>query len=309
MSSIGPPGGFAQYANAIVRRTSAGFIQPKLPFNLEKATPYERLHFWQTKFEDEAFKFYEQNSDQYHGFILHPYKIINTTYLMQQPHQWETHARTSRVTHDGRTLFYHLEVLQQPERARACGNGLKSINDRRPVDPPPVVRLTLTNEKGEEITRTHTAGMICFASLVHSRPVVNNIFYGTNQAPILSGNSVAAAAYLEKPQVGAYFVFSDLAIRHEGQYRLKFDLFEQIRCLNDMDRGSHFQEAITSTLENPLAPHVSELAVNRMMVYSLPFQSFSAKKFPGLSVSTDLSIRLVDQGCRIRIRREVRLRR
>jgi hypothetical protein len=30
-----------------------------------------------------------------------------------------------RHTKGGRTLFYRLEVIQQPERARACGSGPK----------------------------------------------------------------------------------------------------------------------------------------------------------------------------------------
>lgn len=30
-----------------------------------------------------------------------------------------------RVTRGGRKLFYHLDVIQQPERARACGSGPK----------------------------------------------------------------------------------------------------------------------------------------------------------------------------------------
>lgn len=33
--------------------------------------------------------------------------------------------RFSRVTRSGRKLWYELVVLQQPERARACGAGVK----------------------------------------------------------------------------------------------------------------------------------------------------------------------------------------
>lgn len=35
----------------------------------------------------------------------------------------------SRVTRDGRGLHYDLQVLQQPERARACGSGPKCEQD------------------------------------------------------------------------------------------------------------------------------------------------------------------------------------
>lgn len=37
----------------------------------------------------------------------------------------ETKSSTSRVTKEGRHLTYEMEVIQQPERARACGSGAK----------------------------------------------------------------------------------------------------------------------------------------------------------------------------------------
>lgn len=40
--------------------------------------------------------------------------------------------REHRVTKGGRHLWYELEVIQQPERARACGSGAKCM---RPVTP------------------------------------------------------------------------------------------------------------------------------------------------------------------------------
>lgn len=38
----------------------------------------------------------------------------------------------SRVTRDGRRLHYDLQVLQQPERARACGSGPKCETKQYP---------------------------------------------------------------------------------------------------------------------------------------------------------------------------------
>jgi hypothetical protein len=52
------------------------------------------------------------------------------------------------MTKDGRKITYALQVIQQPERARACGSGAKSSADRRPVDPPPIVELRVY--EGEE---------------------------------------------------------------------------------------------------------------------------------------------------------------
>ena len=47
----------------------------------------------------------------------------------------------------------------------------------------------------------------------------------------------------------------------------------------------------------------------RLEVRSKPFNVFSAKKFPGLAESTALSRVVNEQGCRVRIRRDVRMRR
>ena len=46
----------------------------------------------------------------------------------------------------------------------------------------------------------------------------------------------------------------------------------------------------------------------RMEIKTQPFNVFSAKKFPGLMESTQLSKTVADQGCRVRIRRDVRMR-
>ncbi|RSH94579.1 hypothetical protein EHS25_004383 [Saitozyma podzolica] len=43
---------------------------------------------------------------------------------------------------------YHLDVIQQPQRARACGFGDK---DRRPLSPPPIIRLWVTTRTGEQV--------------------------------------------------------------------------------------------------------------------------------------------------------------
>ena len=37
----------------------------------------------------------------------------------------DTGTKISRMTKDGRKITYMLTVIQQPERARACGSGAK----------------------------------------------------------------------------------------------------------------------------------------------------------------------------------------
>ncbi|KAI8615786.1 velvet factor [Chytriomyces sp. MP71] len=79
---------------------------------------------------------------------------------------------------------------------------------------------------------------------------------------------------------GAFFVFPDLSVRMEGSYRLKFSLFEIINTE---------MYYCTSIISNP-------------------FNVYSAKKFPGMEESTFLSKAFAEQGLKIRIRKELRVR-
>jgi hypothetical protein len=200
-----------------------------------------------------------------------------------------------------------MKVIQQPERARACGSGAKSSADRRPVDPPPIVELRVYEGEGtqaqNDITFSYSANFFLFATLENAR----NMAQGRNSAgpssfPVLTGTPVAGMAYLDRPTQAGYFIFPDLSVRHEGKYRLSFALFEELKDQKDMDAQAPTSPDVVNT---PLGAHVS----HRLEVKSAPFTVFSAKKFPGLTESTALSRMVAEQGCRVRIRRDVRMRR
>ncbi|MCJ1394318.1 velvet protein [Xylographa bjoerkii] len=225
----------------------------------------------------------------------------------------ETHSSMVRVTRDGRKLTYEMKVLQQPQRARACGSGAKSSADRRPVDPPPVVELkVLEGEAQTDITFSHNANFFLYTTLESARPIAQG--RGSSLPapfPVLTGMPVAGMAYLDRPSPAGYFIFPDLSVRHEGKYRLSFNLFEELKEDKDADAETSFNSTdITSNAllrSSPMAPqaHVHF----RLEVKSEPFVVFSAKKFPGLAESTALSRVVAEQGCRVRIRRDVRMRR
>ncbi|OCF30490.1 hypothetical protein I316_07872 [Kwoniella heveanensis BCC8398] len=67
--------------------------------------------------------------------------------------QWEgreyrpkrARSASSREREGPEGWTYHLEVIQQPQRARACGFGNK---DRRPLSPPPIIRLWVRTASG-----------------------------------------------------------------------------------------------------------------------------------------------------------------
>lgn len=210
-----------------------------------------------------------------------------------------------RVTRGGRRLWYHLEVIQQPERARACGAGPKSSADRRPVDPPPVVELRIFEgpsiEHAKDITFTYNANFFLFATLEHARVLAHGRVQAPSAAtpPVLTGMPVSGMAYLDRPKEAGYFLFPDLSVRHEGRYRLTFNLFEQTKETADLDKE----------MNDGSAAHTPESFDWRMEVKSNDFMVFSAKKFPGLTESTALSRTVAEQGCRVRIRRDVRMRR
>ncbi|KAI1107320.1 velvet factor-domain-containing protein [Jackrogersella minutella] len=219
------------------------------------------------------------------------------------------YTREHRITKGGRHLWYQLEVLQQPERARACGSGPKSSADRRPVDPPPVVTLRVFEgehfEGARDITFDYNVDFFCYASLEHARPMAHGRVQtpAATSPPVLTGFPVSGCCYLDRPDPAGYFLFPDLSVRHEGRYRLVFSLYELIKEEQDQDRDamSHDQDGM-SDLSAGNANH-------RMDLRSTDFIVYSAKKFPGLTESTSLSRTVAEQGCRVRIRRDVRMRR
>lgn len=205
-----------------------------------------------------------------------------------------------RQTRGGRTLWYQLTVLQQPERARACGAGTRANSDRRPVDPPPVVELKIAEggnsfEEGRDITFDYNASFFLYASLEQCRKLVRGRVQGQPNPPILTGVPASGMAYLDRPNQAGYFIFPDLSVRHEGYYKLAFSLFETTKEEKDFDID----------MEEMGYP----VGVDwRMEIKTSPFEVYSAKKFPGLKESTDLSKQVAEQGCRVRIRREIRMR-
>ncbi|PYH48473.1 sexual development activator VeA [Aspergillus saccharolyticus JOP 1030-1] len=226
----------------------------------------------------------------------------------------ETEHSVSRITREGKKLTYNLRVMQQPERARACGAGAKSSADRRPVDPPPVVELRIfESDPGDdsnltEITFAYNANFFLYATLDTARPIAQGRLASTPTFPVLTGVPVAGVAYLDRPFPAGYFIFPDLSVRHEGLYRLNFHLYEETKESKDADEGTAIQSPMHRTnLSKPTIP--KSFLEFRLEVVSIPFTVYSAKKFPGLTQSTHLSRIIAEQGCRVRIRRDVRMRR
>ncbi|EPZ34995.1 hypothetical protein ROZALSC1DRAFT_28452 [Rozella allomycis CSF55] len=121
-------------------------------------------------------------------------------------------------------------------------------------------------------------------SIKHPNTVVNvnqHNQYSPSTSPCITLNADAQETQ-NAPVPGIFFIFSDLSVRVEGLYRLKFTLYD----LNN--------------------PNVHEPSTALCTIFSDVFTVYPAKKFPGMSESTLLSKALSKQGHKIPIRHEAR---
>jgi hypothetical protein len=165
-----------------------------------------------------------------------------------------------------------------------------------------VVELRIfEGEAKNDITFSYNANFFLFATLETARPIIHGrVQQAAQQIPVLTGMPVSGMAYLDRPSEAGYFIFPDLSVRHEGKYRLSFNLYEETKEAKDQDAD----QPATAQADAPNGSFDWRLEVK-----SAPFTVFSAKKFPGLAESTILSRTVAEQGCRVRIRRDVRMRR
>ncbi|KAJ2860943.1 hypothetical protein GGI22_002579 [Coemansia erecta] len=101
----------------------------------------------------------------------------------------------------------------------------------------------------------------------------------------LIGSSVATGAKLLNMDgsLGIFFVFPDLSIRKDGEYRFRFSFFDL--------------QSETGELMRTSAPI-------KARTFSEPFRVYSAKQFPGMIESTQLSKHFAKQGVKIPVRKE-----
>ncbi|KAI9838320.1 MAG: hypothetical protein M1819_005588 [Sarea resinae] len=169
---------------------------------------------------------------------------------------------------------YELRIRQGPERGRVAGVKEK---DRKPVDPPPIIQLTIkdASDPAQNYLQSPYYFMCCNLYDAHQdRPA--------SVAPqtALAGTLVSSLHRLKDidNSDGGFFVFGDLSVKVEGEFRLRFSLFEMLK---------------------------SEV-VHIKSIISEPFTVYAPKNFPGMSESTFLSRSFGDQGVRLRIRKEPR---
>ncbi|KAI6141963.1 velvet factor-domain-containing protein [Pisolithus thermaeus] len=200
-----------------------------------------------------------------------------------------------RTFHDRDRLEYELTVRQEPKQARMCGVG----SDRRPIDPPPIIQLRVIDKRtrqppahpeAEEGDPSYAHSFLqnpyyfMFASLAKPDDDAELHWLKDGKTRCTTGSVVSSLYHLKdtenRNEDAGFFVFPDLSVRTEGSYRLKLSLFE---------------------VAGNTVRHCKS-------IYSAPFYVYTAKKFPGMEESTPLSCSLADQGIKIRIRKDIRVR-
>ncbi|KAF2836774.1 hypothetical protein M501DRAFT_987049 [Patellaria atrata CBS 101060] len=195
----------------------------------------------------------------------------------QQPQQ--------RHSTESEPYLYRLTVRQQPIAARACGFGER---DRRVIDPPPIIQLTVTDKK---------TGVPDTDELRYSLNVIHCTLWnehGTHEETALMqpdrrttrrlmGQLVASPSVAkdEHDVEGCFFCFPDLSCRTHGRYRLRFVM-------------------IRIDPSNLIVGDVSPILAD---VMSDVFTVYTAKDFPGMRPSSALTRALKLQGCNIQVKK------
>ncbi|GAA5931897.1 hypothetical protein JCM1841_006789 [Sporobolomyces salmonicolor] len=176
---------------------------------------------------------------------------------------------------------YCLDVRQQPRQARMAGSGEKA--DRRPIDPPPIIRLRLRKPAARKkpssaltdadlVAPTLTHTLFMFASLVPADSEDEMYDLTGSKSKHVAGSVVSSLFHLKDQSC---FVFPDLSVRTEGRWRFKMSMYKIV------EDGVHFCDSILTDV----------------------FQVYSSKRFPGMGKSTELSKSFAQQGLKLRIRR------
>lgn len=198
----------------------------------------------------------------------------------------EKQERKTPLSSPVQNVKYTLNMRQQPIAARACGFGER---DRRVVDPPPIVDVTLVDKdtgiNEEEAPHVYTT---LHCTVVHADTLADASQIEQNRHDMamtqrLMGTCVASpfAGKDELGNKGTFFVFPDLSCRSPGRYRFLFRLI----------------------VVDPLHLMVGGSSKIQTQIYSDPFEVYSAKEFPGMRASSALLKSLRKQGLNVAVKK------
>ena len=193
-----------------------------------------------------------------------------------------------------------LQVRQEPRKALLMVEGREK--GRKPVDPPPVIQLRVSQtadpnrcvdgspaEGGGGANTGHSHFLqspYLFMCVGLWRADVDEAVDGKSPQQHLAGSLVSSLHRLRDldNKDGGFFVFGDISVKKQGTFRLHFSLFELVKGPTPQDASAVPIQSMTSQ----------------------PFSVLAGKEFDGLAQSTQLSRAFSDQGVRLRLRKEPR---
>ncbi|KAK9720082.1 hypothetical protein K7432_004375 [Basidiobolus ranarum] len=166
---------------------------------------------------------------------------------------------------------YTLVIRQQPKRAKV--SSAKDKIGEKPIDPPPIVQVTTGDDVSYDNNLLQNPSLFATVTLVGPEDVMDEAI-----PPFAISGTLSSSIHKLKDidnTDGGFFIFPEVVVRVQGDYRLRFRLYE-----------------VTSGKAILLKSICSDI-----------FRVYPSKFFPGMDESTFLSRSFSDQGARIRIRR------
>ncbi|KAK6193773.1 hypothetical protein LQW54_012129 [Pestalotiopsis sp. IQ-011] len=193
---------------------------------------------------------------------------------------------------------FRLKVLQHPKEGKAA---TAKDKDRKPLDPPPIVQLTVDaapNSRYRGLLTPDFPWTMCVARLEDAEE--DNASGRTNQKSTSSASSTLIgniASSVHKAKIGddddkrevGVLVFPNLSVRNKGRFRLHFTAY----IMPPSPDGGKLEEEWVAVAET-----TSEV-----------FNVLEGRAYPGLAESTSLTRTLADQGIKLRLHRESAARR
>ncbi|KAJ3383531.1 hypothetical protein HDU92_004081 [Lobulomyces angularis] len=179
---------------------------------------------------------------------------------------------------------YKLVIRQQPFHVRMCGNTDK---DRRTVDPPPIIEVLEVDEAGHLYPIIKDSAFYIMRVELWNEQKSELATLSKKKfvdLPLIIGDLVVGSRVLSDDlgRTGTFFVFDDVSVRYQGRYRLKFKFY-------DIESGNELDCLM------PKAYVLSEM-------FSQEFVAVTAREFPGMLKSAQITKHFKTQGLRLSIR-------
>ncbi|KAJ3380605.1 hypothetical protein HDU92_005876 [Lobulomyces angularis] len=179
---------------------------------------------------------------------------------------------------------YKLVMRQEPVHVRMCGG---SDKDRRTIDPPPIVEVLEVDEAGQLYPIIKDSGFFIMRVELWNEAKTERAKIRkriNKDLPLILGDLVMGSRVLldDLGRTGTFFVFDDISVRYQGRFSLKFKFYD-----------------LESEDENDCL--VSKATI-KTDIFSENFVAITAREFPGMLKSSQITKVFKTQGLKLSVR-------